>query len=112
MESRRAALRAGVIALIAGVLHVGLGAYACDDPIDGTKGAGEPCTRSDECQWMLECRGGICREVDAGTPLDAGPDAGEQRDAAIDDAAIDDAAIDDAAIDDAAISDAAISDAS
>ena len=93
-----------MIALIAGLLHVALGAYACGDPIDGTKGPGEPCTRTDECQWTLVCSGGICREQDAGVPMDAGQDAGDVVDGAVEDAGLDDAGLDDAgdAMDDAA----------
>ena len=86
-----------MIALIAGLLHVALGAYACGDPIDGTKGPGEPCTRTAECEWTLVCSGGICREQDAGMPpRDAGQDAGDVVDGAVEDAAIDDGGPDDA----------------
>lgn len=112
MTRRSAALRAGVTALIAGALHVALGAYACGDPIDGSKGPGEPCTRTEECAFGLVCGGGICREHDAGPPpLDAGHDAGESTDAAIDDAAVDDAAVEDAAIEDGGDADASTDDA-
>ena len=38
---------------------------ACGDDI-GSKKAGEPCTRSDQCMQGLECTDGVCRSSDAG----------------------------------------------
>lgn len=113
---RRSAIRLGGIVLVAGVLHVALGAYACGDPVGGAKGEGEPCTRTSECQLDLTCTGGVCRRAgDGGGPRDAGDrfDATIRDGAALDgdaappgDAAPHDAAaIDAATIDDASSSD-------
>jgi len=51
----------------AGVAVFGLLAllFACGDDI-GSKKAGEPCTRSDQCMQGLECMDGVCRSSDAG----------------------------------------------
>ncbi len=38
----------------------------------GDKRAGEPCTRSSECEEGLTCAGGICK-----SPEDGGADGGE-----------------------------------
>ncbi|HEY8429955.1 MAG TPA: hypothetical protein VIL20_16345 [Sandaracinaceae bacterium] len=55
-----------------------------------TKGEGEPCTRTTECEVHLECRGGVCMRIV--------PDAGSSRDASTpSDAAAPDAASVDAA---------------
>lgn len=102
----------------------------CGYSPDPKKGVGEACTRSDECEVGLACRGGVCRgELDAGGGLpdaggglpDASPgfDAGDgsiPADAALVDASIDatiDAAVDatvDAAAPDAATDDASVPD--
>lgn len=78
---------AGALALTLALLQSrgGCGGY---EP-EPRKGAGEPCTRSDECQSHLECRGGVCMDpfepvedsgvdpLDSGVaPADAGLDAG------------------------------------
>jgi hypothetical protein len=72
LPGRGAAWRVGLLALALGVLHTLLGAYACGDPITGSKGEGEPCTRTAECAAELTCSGGVCRgPVDGGmTPGD------------------------------------------
>lgn len=51
---------------------------ACGYEPDDRKGEGEPCTRSDECEIGLECRGGVCmiEGADAGPGIDGGFDAG------------------------------------
>ena len=47
------------------------------DPPD-LKGEGEACTRTDECESGLECRGAVCMiaRSDAGPGFDAGHDGG------------------------------------
>ncbi len=73
----------------------------CGYTPDPLKGEGEPCTRSDECQSTLTCRGGVCMAIgldastlpDAGRPdsgpsdsgMDSGADAGDAGDAAMGD---------------------------
>ncbi|UJR86488.1 hypothetical protein [Sandaracinus amylolyticus] len=110
--SREAALRLGAIALVAGVLHVGLGGYACSD-IETAKGEGEPCTRSSECAIGLECIGGVCRGADAGPPRDAGSgDAGSEDAGSRDASAMDAEVSEDAASGDAASEEDAGDDAS
>ena len=56
----------------------------CGYEPEPSKGEGEACTRTTECQSHLSCRGGVCAstdsELDAGPFIDAGRDAG-QRDA-------------------------------
>lgn len=81
----------------------------CGYSPDPKKGEGEPCTRSDECQVGLACRGGVCRgDVDSGPGFDAGDglpdasfdasaDASSSMDAAPEDGSID--ASDDASLD-------------
>jgi hypothetical protein len=61
-------------AAIAGITHSRSCGY---EPVD-RKGEGEPCTRSDECEIGLECRGAVCMQpsFDAGPGFDAGHDAG------------------------------------
>ncbi|AKF10094.1 hypothetical protein [Sandaracinus amylolyticus] len=109
--SREAALRLGAVALVAGVLHVGLGGYACSD-LELRKGEGEPCVRASECEVGLECIGGVCRAADAGPPRDAGSRDASAIDADVSDADVSDADVSDAASDDAESDDAESVDAS
>lgn len=77
-------------------------ARSCGYEPEPLKREGEPCTRTDECQSGLECRGGVCMVeiVDAGTDPDAGSDAGSADAGGNSDAgATSDAAIDAAGID-------------
>lgn len=85
-------------------------ARSCGFTPDDPKGEGEPCTRTTECDVLLECRGGVCMRdlpdgggMDAAVPSDAsvpdasGPDASPPSDAATTDAeALDATAVGDA----------------
>jgi hypothetical protein len=70
--SRRLHLLA--VLFIAACGLVSLGAQtSCSGDVVAPKRAGEPCTRTSECESALICSGGICRAIS-----DASPDASDQ----------------------------------
>ncbi len=83
------------------VLSLGLAlgmARSCGFTPDELKSEGEPCTRSDECELFLECRGGVCMRAlpDGGPDASAPSDASTPRDASTPtDASVPDASIQD-----------------
>ncbi len=99
-------MRAALIALAAifALLQTDDGCGAVTDP---EKGEGEACTRTSECRFPLECRGGVCRS--SSEPFDAGPgmDAG-RRDAGDEDAGAQDADVMDADLADGDVPEAGV----
>jgi hypothetical protein len=71
--SRR--LHYGAVLFIAASALCSLGAQSsCTGASIARKAAGEPCTRTNECQVDLVCASGVCRE-----PVDASADAATDR---------------------------------
>jgi hypothetical protein len=67
---RGVAFLGGALALVSS-LTLSMGSTGCL-VARGTKGPGEPCTRTSECEDGLECASGVCLEVDDAGPTDAG----------------------------------------
>ncbi len=62
-----------VVVFVAAMGLLSLGAQSSCTGVAAPKRAGEPCTRSSECESGLSCASGVCRETtDAST--DAGTD--------------------------------------